>query len=227
MFSASTDQDEYINANFIDGHDRSKAFIGTQFPLHNTLNGFYHMVWNQNVHVIVTLTNLNASRTQKCYPYWPEYGKKYCGVVLVDLKNEQDFGSYIVRNFQISYIAQDRASDLEPRTILQYHYKNWPDHGVPSNALEFANFVKASSQANPIGAGPVVVHCNNGVERTGVYIVVHEMLRQIQTHSDINISQYLLHIRSQRANLVGNNMKTYMFIYDALVDAIKSNKFFD
>lgn len=185
------------------------------------------MVWHENVHVIVTLTNLEASRTQKCYPYWPEYGKKYCGVVLVELMDQQDYGSYIVRKFDITYIQQDQLVFPPPRTVLQYHYKNWPDHEVPSGALDFVTFVKEVSLANPIGAGPVVVHCNNGVEHTGVYIVVHEMLSQIKTRADINISQYLLHIRSQRANLVGNSLKQYMFIYDALVAAINSNAFFD
>ena len=45
------------------------------------------------------------------------------------------------------------------RTVYQYHYTAWPDHGVPLHALPLITFVRNSAAANPDNDSPIVVHC--------------------------------------------------------------------
>ena len=91
-------------------------------------------------------------------------------------------------------------ADGDGRTISQFHFKAWPDRGVPQDSGAVLGFIQDINRKKEALAddgheqGPIIVHGSAGVGRTGTFIVMDILLNLINyqgmnTSSVLNIAQ--------------------------------------
>ena len=205
-----------------------------QGPLPGTLSEFWRLVWEQRVGVVVMITNTVEQGKRKCEQYWPELGAGAAvfGLLEVSLVQESVQAHCTVRTLRLRHTRLNKR-ERGPgavREVTQHQYTSWPDHGTPTNIAPVLSFIKKSSAACQVRAdsrhlsphlasqeteGPLLVHCSAGVGRTGTYIVIDSMLKQLRAKGEINIASFLSHIRHQRAFLVQTEDQ-FRLIHDTL-----------
>uniref|UniRef100_A0A4W3J5V2 protein-tyrosine-phosphatase n=1 Tax=Callorhinchus milii TaxID=7868 RepID=A0A4W3J5V2_CALMI len=200
-----------------------KKYIATQGCLQNTVNDFWRMVFQENSRVIVMTTKEVERGKSKCVKYWPEEMslKEYGGMRVRNVR-ENPAHDYILRELKLSKVGQGNME----RTVWQYHFKSWPDHGVPSDpggVLDFLEEVNLK-QESIAEAGPVVVHCSAGIGRTGTFIVIDiliDIIREKGVDCDIDVPKSIQMVRSQRSGMVQTEAQ-YRFIYMAVQHYIET-----
>ncbi|GMT14634.1 hypothetical protein PFISCL1PPCAC_5931, partial [Pristionchus fissidentatus] len=205
---------DYINANYIDGYERERAYIATQGPLSETADDFWRMVWEEGSCTIVMLTNLEEQNRVKCDQYWPTRGSALYGDLEVTILETMVLAHYTMRTMRLGMMG-------EFREIRHLQYTAWPDHGVPDHPTPFLVFLKRVKTLNPPDAGPIISHCSAGIGRTGAFIVIDIMLERLRYEHTIDIFGCVTALRSQRSYMVQIDDQ-YMFIHDAVLDAVLS-----
>ncbi|XP_063074342.1 tyrosine-protein phosphatase non-receptor type 9 isoform X2 [Engraulis encrasicolus] len=218
---------DYINASFMDGYKRSRAYIATQGPLPKTFGDFWRMVWEQMVLIIVMTTRVVERGRVKCGQYWP-----------IEAGQTEDYGYFLVRNVHIETFQDFKLSHLElynnqtgeTRDVAHYLYLSWPDFGVPKSAsamLDFRAQVKERQEAGiqalgphwtgPPGGPPIVVHCSAGIGRTGTFCTLDICLSRLEDIGTVDVEQTVRRMRTQRAYSI-QTWDQYYFCYTAVIE---------
>ncbi|CAM4868675.1 unnamed protein product [Rotaria socialis] len=211
---ASDDNSDYINASTIFDSDPKCKYIATQGPMSNTTNAFWQMVWEQGSCVIVALTRPIENGITMCHHYWPVEGSIQYDDFEVNLVSEHIYSDdYVVRNFYFANIQT-----METRTITQFHFLTWDELCNPPSTKAILDFRRKVNKCCRGTSAPLIVHCNDGVGRTGTYLVLDIVLNCIQRGArEINIPATLEHIRGQRDKMI-KTKEQFEFVFSAVAE---------
>uniref|UniRef100_A0A8C8YWY1 Receptor-type tyrosine-protein phosphatase H n=1 Tax=Prolemur simus TaxID=1328070 RepID=A0A8C8YWY1_PROSS len=205
---------DYINASFMPGLHSPLEFIAAQGPLPHTVGDFWRLVWEQQSHTLVMLTNCMESGRVKCEHYWPlDHQPCTYGHLQVTLVGEEVTETWAVRDLQVLQLEEQKTL-----FVRQFHYLAWPDHGVPHSPDPLLAFWKVLrwwlDQA--VEGGPPIVHCSAGVGRTGTLIALDVLLRQLECYGLVGPFSFVKKMRESRPLMVQTEAQ-YVFLHQCIL----------
>ena len=173
------------------------------------------MVYENNSNVIVMLCNVMEGGNIKCENYWEKPQMKKFSV---EIQNEEKSKMHTIRTLKLKIKEKN-----EERIINQIHFTAWPDHGIPdiSDGKVFQDFCEINQKVDELNNknNPMIVHCSAGVGRTGtfvsMYLLEKEINEQINAKKEyirFNIFNLVRKIKEMRMYMVQSEVQ-YEFIY--------------
>ncbi|XP_061170759.1 receptor-type tyrosine-protein phosphatase alpha-like [Saccostrea echinata] len=211
--TSSTNESDYINANYIEDTQSILKYIATQGPKPKTVVDFWRMVWQKCVTTIVCLTNLKEGTKIKCTQYWPNFNDKMQhGTFMIRNLEERVYANYTSRRFKV-YNNMERKD----REVVMFHYTRWPDHGVP-DPLNLVVFHRHVTKNTSKSGKYTLVHCSAGIGRTGTYIALDALYREGERNGQVNVPMYVRTMRKDRMNMIQGDDQ-YRVVYLALCES--------
>ncbi|KAM3659154.1 tyrosine-protein phosphatase non-receptor type 22 [Ammospiza maritima maritima] len=217
LITSDTDS-HYINANFIKGVYGPRAYIATQGPLPTTVTDFWRMIWEYEVLVVVMACMEFEMGKKKCERYWAEVDGSplHCGPFSITCEAEEKRNEYVIRTLKVTL-------NEAARTIFHFHYKNWPDHHVPSSIEPILELVRDIRCHQPDDRVPVCIHCSAGCGRTGVICAIdytQKLLKDGIVPVNFSVFNLIQEMRTQRPCIV-QTKEQYELVYDAVIELFR------
>jgi protein-tyrosine phosphatase len=188
--------------------------------------------------VIVQLTDMVEGGMVKCFPYLPmtmaqtetepwtvneqnAWGDDWEATLALDKFETLENGAIELRKLKLQV-----KDDAKPRDVFHFLYTKWPDFGVPAledidSFLKLMRLSRAYNKAN----NPRIIHCSAGVGRTGTFITLEHLLRELDDgflenydgdgEKDDLVFQTVNSLREQRRSMVQAEPQ-FLFIYQVL-----------
>jgi protein-tyrosine phosphatase len=195
------------------------------------------MVWQETteVAVIVMLTQISESGHEKCFQYFPA---DTTDDILID--NEVDEFKAQIRLLELTTDESERITTRkllmtvkdESRIIWHLSFSGWPDFGVPEDGDRLALFelLHMSREKNGLPENPRIVHCSAGVGRSGTFIALDHLLKELDAGAvataedeEDMIFNTVNKLREQRMMMVQSDAQ-YLFLYDVLKDRFEEEQ---
>ncbi|XP_078721504.1 receptor-type tyrosine-protein phosphatase C isoform X2 [Lampetra fluviatilis] len=210
-------ESDYINASYVDGYKSSIRYIAAQGPLENTAGDFWQMIWEKKSSVIVMVTKCEEMGKVKCFQYWPhpDEDKRAYGDVTVTIVDEKPYADIVIRTLSISH---SKHKGFGAHWVTHVQLVSWPDHGVPEDPNLLLKLRRRVNSFNGAGCTAVVVHCSAGVGRSGTYIGLDCLVRQLENEGHVDVYGCVFRLRHQRPLMVQVEQSQYVLLHRALLE---------
>ncbi|AMD19972.1 HCL179Wp [Eremothecium sinecaudum] len=231
----------YINANYLTGPftdirtpGESLRYIATQAPLSETIHDFYTCIINNNVPLVLTLTDQYECGIEKCSNFWDS---SIHNGIKVELMETDRLDDLYLRRIKLTY-NQGKST----HTFLQVQITGWPDLGILTHPsyiiymISIKNYlldrlIKRGFYSND-HPPTILVHCSAGCGRTGTLCTVDTILSNLESIDEV-YGQALVsgatsknpfdpvvltidRFRKQRMSMV-QTINQFLFVYDCLL----------
>ncbi|XP_070764618.1 receptor-type tyrosine-protein phosphatase C [Enoplosus armatus] len=214
---SSDEEDEestkYINASHVDGYWGPRAFIAAQTPLPDTMADFWSMVYQKRASTIVMLSDCSEGDKESDCVYWDKDQKTF-GDFEVEVTSTDTSPTFILRNMLIRHVKRK-----ESRPVKHFQFLKWTNRELPEKPQDLTDMIKdiklSSGSSKSQRSMPIVVHCNDGSSRSGIFCALWNVLNSAETEKLVDVFQVVKTLRKERQGMIFSQ-EQYQFLYNAL-----------
>uniref|UniRef100_F1L4P0 Tyrosine-protein phosphatase non-receptor type 9 n=1 Tax=Ascaris suum TaxID=6253 RepID=F1L4P0_ASCSU len=213
----------YIHANYVRMALMERPIICTQAPLDLTVYHFYQMIMHENVTIIIMLCNFTESGRKVCNEYYP-LTKKDAALMFGDITVICLRRFVMQREPTVYFTLLGLKNNSGKQQVVRHiQWSDWPENGVPDvsmTPMSIFSTVRGSK-------GPVVVHCIDGVSRTGTIVAIEFILEKMLCgEASENSAEMIKELRKQRALCVRNETQ-YIYIHREILEYLQNHQVID
>ncbi|OWF53765.1 Receptor-type tyrosine-protein phosphatase T [Mizuhopecten yessoensis] len=206
--SQPSNRTNYINAVIIPSHTSRFGYLMTQFPLENTVDDFWTMVFDYNCDNIVVI----GTPQESCW--LPVARETSTATYLFKKLNERSTDYDVeIADYQVTNERSKRE-----RTVQIFNMKQWSSESLlsPSDSSLLQLLEQLDSRRRSDNTTPVVVMCRNGCTQSGLFCCISNLRDQIKMDDGVDIFQTARQLKTRQPEAlrdVVNILDYYMFIF--------------
>ena len=190
----------YINASWLESYQ----FIASIHPTGDTLQDFIQMIYQTEASMVIMLTTrkekakiIGGVSNRVCY--WSEKDET--------LKCEPFITSLISSTETTAFVKQEISlkNTLEGKDHSFTHCISpiWNEDGtVVELNTAITLLIRVIKQKRDFPLNPIIIHCEDGISKTGIFLTVFNVIKELNLRKSINIFNAVKNLRRQRMNMV-------------------------
>ncbi|XP_009461579.1 PREDICTED: receptor-type tyrosine-protein phosphatase V-like [Nipponia nippon] len=200
----------------VPGCSSSREYLAVQGPDKLTMEEFWTLVWEQDVHTILTLLPWQEKGEVPSEVCWPLEGDSLCTKMLTIQCGTEKL-VYGWRCIQLKVKHEKKAKE---RQVQRFLYTLWSSKKQP-DVQSLVELLTAVRQCTPHRkrAGPILLHCSGGVSQMGTLISLDCLLHQMKAERIVDVYGVTLQL-TRSCCLMTPTLDQYMFLYTCIRDII-------
>lgn len=143
---------------------------------------------------------MSVAFQESCIEFWPS--EKQCGadygIVRVNHKSVTQYDGFDKYQFEV---IDKRKDNCIPYYLTLFHFKEWLADGTPP-VPSLLNMMGEAEKAHQGVTKPLLVTCNDGMARTGVFITAMCEVERVKAEGEVDLFQTIKAARSKRPYMV-------------------------
>ena len=190
----------YINASWL----VNSQFISSIHPTGDTLQDFLQMIYQTEASMVIMLTTrkkkakiIGGVSNRVCY--WPKKDEFLnCGPFLTSLISSTESTAFVKQEISLKNILEGKD-----HSFTHCISPIWNEDGtVVELSSAVTLLIRVIKQKRDYPLNPIIVHCQDGISKTGVFLTVFNVIKEMNLRKSINIFNTVKNIRRQRMNMV-------------------------
>ncbi|XP_072774899.1 receptor-type tyrosine-protein phosphatase V isoform X2 [Taeniopygia guttata] len=204
----------------VPGCGSSRDYLAVQGPDKLTMEDFWTLVWEQDVHTILTLLPWQEKGEVPGEVCWPLEGDSLCTKTLTIQCDPEK----LVSGWRCTQLRLKHEKKAKERQVQRFLYTLWSSKKQPDvqGLVELLGAVRRGPPQRR-RAAPVLLHCSGDMSQMGTLISLDCLLHQMKAERTVDIYGVTLQL-ARSCCLMTPTLDQYVLLYTCIQDIIAQNQ---